>query len=246
MFKHIYYSLFSAFLFAFTSFAQISDSFINLKVLPSDITKDELVNVMKSFTSGLGVRCNFCHVGKEGQPFSTYNFVSDEKDNKKKARIMLKMVHDINTKYLSELSEFSNDIIQVKCVTCHRGVKEPQSLEDVLYEVVKTKGLPEAIMTYHQLHDRYYGGSAYDFRGHSLVSLSQKLCDNNMFDEALAFDSLNVNRYPESSTAYFGLAEAYEKKGDKENAIMYYQKAIELDPRSANFINKRIEAIKSQ
>lgn len=246
MLKHIYYTLSLTFLFAFISFAQIPDSFVNLKVLPSDITKDALVNVMKSFTSGLGVRCNFCHVGEEGQPLSKYNFVSDEKDNKKKARIMLKMVHDINTKYLSELSEFSSDIIQVKCVTCHRGAMEPQSLEDVLFEVVKSKGLPEAISTYHQLHDRYYGGFAYDFRDHSLVSLSQKLCDNNMFDAALAFDSLNVNMYPESGTAYFGLAEAYEKKGDKENAIMYYQKAIELNPRSANFINKRIEALKSQ
>jgi len=246
MLKHIFYSSLIIFFFSAISFAQIPDSFVNLKVLPGDISKDELVNVMRSFASGLGVRCNFCHVGEEGKPLSTYNFVSDEKDNKKKARIMMKMVHDINTEYLSELSEFSKDIIRVECVTCHRGTMEPESLEDVLFEEVKQNGLTEAISTYHNLYDRYYGGFAYDFRDHSLVTLSQKLCENNMFDEALAFDSLNINMYPESGTAYFGLAEAYEKKGDKENAIKYYQKSIELNPRSANFINRRIDALKNE
>ena len=246
MFKHIYYPLLLTFLFAVIAFGQIPDKFVNLKVLPSDISKDELLNVMRSFTSALGVRCDFCHVEKEGQQFGSFNFVSDEKDNKKKARIMMEMVHDINTDYLSKLSEFSKDIIEVKCVTCHRGVKEPESLEDVLFEVVKSKGLPEAISTYHQLHDSYYGGFAYDFKDHSLVSLSEMLSDSSMFDAAFAFDSLNINMYPESGTAYFGLAEAYEKKGDKENAIKFYQKAIELNPRSANFINRRIEALKSE
>ncbi|MEJ2507520.1 MAG: c-type cytochrome [Ignavibacteriaceae bacterium] len=246
MFKHIYSTSLIIFLFSIASLAQIPDHFVNLKVLPSDISKDELVSVMRSFASGLGVRCNFCHVEGEGQGLGSMNFVSDEKDNKKKARIMMEMVHELNTKYLPELSEFSKDIIKVKCVTCHRGATEPQSLEDVLFEVVKSKGLPEAISTYHQLHDRYYGGFAYDFRDHSLVSLSEMLSDSSMFDAALAFDSLNIKMYPESGTAYFGLAEAYEKKGDKENAIKYYQKSIELNPRSADFINRRIEALKNE
>ncbi|MEJ2194099.1 MAG: c-type cytochrome [Ignavibacteriaceae bacterium] len=246
MLKTIYYTLLTILFYSIISIAQIPDSFVNLKVLPNDITKDELVNVMKSFSAALGVRCNFCHVGEEGKPISTFNFVSDEKNNKKKARIMYKMVQDINNDYLSELSEFSKHIIQVKCITCHRGAMEPESLEDILYEAVEDKGLNEAISTYHQLYDKYYGGFAFDFRDHSLASLSEMLCENNMFDEAIAFDSLNINMYPKSGTAYFGLAEAFEKKGEKENAIKNYQKSIELNPNSADRINKKIEALKSE
>lgn len=246
MYKTILSFLLLILFLSFNSFAQIPDSFINLKVLPSDISKDELINVMKSFTSGLGVRCNFCHVGEDGQPLSTFNFVSDEKDAKKKARIMMEMVHDINTDYLSKLSEFSKNIIQVKCVTCHRGAMEPKLLEDVLYGAVKKKGLTEAISTYHKLYDEYYGGFTYDFRDHSLLGLHYKLIEDSLVDEAIAFDSINVNLYPESVFANLSLAEAYEKKGDKENAIMYYQKTLELNPRGSDYINKKLEMLKTK
>jgi len=246
MIKNFFYTFILLILASFISFAQIPDSFVNLKVLPSDISKDELINVMKSFTSGLGVRCNFCHVGEDGQPLSTFNFVSDEKDAKNKARIMMEMVHDINVDYLSKLSDFSKDIIQVKCVTCHRGAMEPKLLEDVLYGTVKKKGLTEAISTYHKLYDEYYGGFTYDFRDHSLLGLHYKLMEDSLVDEAIAFDSINVNLYPESGLAYLSLAEAYEKKGNKEKAIEYYLKTLELNPRGADFINKKIEALRSR
>src|SRR5688500_19371611 len=36
--------------------------FKNLQVLPPDITRDQLMATMRSFTRGLGVRCNHCHV----------------------------------------------------------------------------------------------------------------------------------------------------------------------------------------
>jgi tetratricopeptide (TPR) repeat protein len=223
--------------------AQIPDKFRNLQVLPKDIAKDKLVEIMKSFTSGLGVRCNYCHVGEEGQPLSTYKFESDTITAKLKARTMMKMTHDINSKYLSTLSEFKNDIIQVKCVTCHRGVAQPESLEDLLFNKIKADGLEEAITTYNDLYKKYYGSFAYDFRDHTLVALTEKLDEEKMFDDALAFAQINIAKYPDSGTANFGLAEVYEAKGDKENAIKYYTKALELMPRGKDFINKKIEEL---
>ena len=47
----------------------------NLKVLPKDLTKDKLQATMIGFTRSLGVRCPFCHVGQEGQPLTTFDFV---------------------------------------------------------------------------------------------------------------------------------------------------------------------------
>ncbi len=223
--------------------AQIPDKFTNLQVLPKDISKDKLLDVMKSFTSGLGVRCIFCHEGEEGKPLSEFDFASDVKTAKQKARIMMNMTHDINTKYLSALSEFSNHILEVKCVTCHRGAEEPKTLEDLLFSKVKRKGLEEAVSTYKDLYNQYYGGFAYDFRDHSLKALTQKLNDEKMYDEALAFAKINVEKYPDSGVAYLGLAETYELKDDKEKAVDNYKKALELMPRGKDFINKKLEEL---
>jgi len=89
--------------------AQIPEKFENLKVLPADITRPQLLQVMRGFALGLGVRCQFCHVGEEGAPLSTFDFKSDEKPTKQTARIMLRMVHDINGSYLTQLDSISHD-----------------------------------------------------------------------------------------------------------------------------------------
>src|SRR5215475_2725501 len=64
----------------------------NLKVFPKDIPVRALLDTMGGFTRALGVRCNYCHVGEEGKPLSSYDFKSDEKPEKTKAREMLRMV----------------------------------------------------------------------------------------------------------------------------------------------------------
>lgn len=75
----------------------------NLKVFPKDIAVRALIDTMAGFTRALGVRCTYCHVGEEGQPLSTFDFASDEKPTKTKAREMLRMVGAINTDYLTKL-----------------------------------------------------------------------------------------------------------------------------------------------
>ena len=60
----------AAFLFlafgASVALAQIPDKFTNLKVLPKDIAKRDLVETMRSFSMALGVTCQHCHVEKDG------------------------------------------------------------------------------------------------------------------------------------------------------------------------------------
>ena len=59
----------------------------NLKILK---TTDgaQVRQIMRTFTAGLGVQCNFCHV--QG------NFASDENPKKEIARHMITMVEQIN------------------------------------------------------------------------------------------------------------------------------------------------------
>src|SRR5690349_9916251 len=65
----------------------------NLQYFPKDISRDSLTQFMRGFAMSLGVRCEFCHVAREGAPPNPggappLNYASDEKDNKKIARYM--------------------------------------------------------------------------------------------------------------------------------------------------------------
>lgn len=96
----------------------------NLQVLPKDMTRQQVVGIMRGFTRGLGVRCPFCHVGEEGADLSTFDFASDEKPTKKTARLMIKLLEDTNTK-LAAVGEKPASEPRVSCYTCHRGEKKP-------------------------------------------------------------------------------------------------------------------------
>lgn len=222
--------------------AQIPDKFTNLRVLPKLISKEKLVETMRSFTGALGVNCGFCHAEQKGT--DKLDFPSDDKPEKDEARIMLKMVMGINQDYLSELSEYTKDVMKVKCITCHRGNKKPLMLQDVLFKTIKEKGLPEAVSTYHKLHDEYYGSFTYDFTPPTLVKLVEMLNEEKRYDDALGIANLNIEVYPKSGMAYYGLGEAYRAKGDKDKALEAYDKAKTLMPEGSRFIDRRIQELK--
>ncbi|MGV3657382.1 MAG: c-type cytochrome, partial [Chitinophagaceae bacterium] len=86
----------------------------NLKVLPKDITKNEMDTIMKHFTVALGVKCNFCHT------FNTeakaMDFASDANKHKDMARNMMRMTKKINKKYF-EFTSYG-DIATSLTVSC--------------------------------------------------------------------------------------------------------------------------------
>jgi len=241
MFKKLSILASIIFLSSVLSQAQIPDKFTNLQVLPKLISKDDLLGTMRSFTGALGVDCGFCHADQEGT--DKLDFPSDKKPEKEEARIMLKMVMGINQDYLSKLSEYTKDVMSVKCVTCHRGNKQPLMLEDVLMTTLKDKGLPQAVSTYHQLHDQYYGSFTYDFSDRTLVKLVEMLNAEKRYDDALGIADLNIEMYPQSGIAFYGLGEAYQAKGDKDKALENYTKAKQLMP-DGRFIDRKIQELK--
>lgn len=177
------------------------DSFTNLKVLPADIGQRELLDLMAGFTRALAVRCTHCHVGEEGQPLSSYDFASDEKPTKRKARVMIDMVHHINESHLAELPERIEPPLEVECFTCHRGVTVPRKLQDVLLQAYASAGLDSTIATYRGLRDRYYGRAAYDFGEVPLVDVANQVRAGGNLADAVALYELNVEMHPDSRFA---------------------------------------------
>ncbi len=83
----------------------------NLKVLKVENPR-EVGQIMRTFTAGLGVQCNYCHV--QG------NFASDDNMKKETARHMIEMTQSIN-------KNFPDGKMHVTCYTCHRGEAEPKT-----------------------------------------------------------------------------------------------------------------------
>jgi hypothetical protein len=90
----------------------------NLKVLPKNISKEDLDAVMKNYCVALNVKCGFCHIKSNDK----WDFISDEKDEKIIARKMQKMTNAINKKY------FGENTGTIGCMTCHNGKKNPNDM----------------------------------------------------------------------------------------------------------------------
>ena len=203
----------------------------NLKVLPKDTPKEKLNATMVGFTRALGVRCPFCHVGQEGQPLTTYDFVSDQKPTKQVARGMMKMVSDIDHD-LRKMKFPEPRRANIACITCHRGRPRPMTLSEELGSVYETAGIDSTVARYTMLRERFYGAGAYDFSEKSLNDLGAALMEKGRNEDAIRIFRLNVDQNPNSSFAYSSLADAYAAVGNKDLAIQNYERAVQLEPRN--------------
>ena len=100
--------------------------FKNLKVLPKDISPDDLDKVMDNFKDALGVHCTFCHAPSKDTTNHHPDFASDDKPEKNIARKMYKMTGKINKKFFSyNKNEQGQFVPTVECMTCHHGKEHP-------------------------------------------------------------------------------------------------------------------------
>ena len=99
----------------------------NLKILPKDISHDDLDKVMDGFKDALGVKCSFCHAPSKDPNQKWPDFASDDKPEKGIARKMMQMVTKINKKYFSfNKNEQGETVPAVTCGTCHHGNAHPE------------------------------------------------------------------------------------------------------------------------
>jgi len=98
----------------------------NLKILPKNISKEDLDKVMDHFKTALGVKCSFCHAPSKDSAQKWPDFASDEKPEKLIARKMMKMTSKINKKFFADnKNEQGVAVPAVECMTCHRGSPHP-------------------------------------------------------------------------------------------------------------------------
>ena len=96
----------------------------NLQVLPKDMPRDQLLRAMRTYTTGLGVQCSYCHV-QEGRG-GRVDMASDEKAPKKVARAMITLTKTVNDAVTAGTGKAAADVAKVECGTCHRGAAIPK------------------------------------------------------------------------------------------------------------------------
>jgi len=209
--------------------AQVPDRFTNLQYFPKTISRQDLLGNMRGFSFSLSVRCQFCHAGKDGNKLDQVDFASDEKDTKKTARAMLRMVDAINQEYIAKMGRTSP--VRVECVTCHRQLSIPKTMNALLAETIDKKDIQAAIVLYRDLRKNDLGSGQYDFGETSLNILTESLLKQNKPKEAVAIMELNVEvNTPPSGWAYSLLAMSHMANKDVEKAKADYQKILELNP----------------
>lgn len=107
----------------------------NLKVLPKDTTGEQIHEIMHGWEAQLGAECTTCHTvdpnrkRPDGRPM--LNFADDSKPEKNTARLMYRMMEDVNKNYVSKVADSDHDHdhdkmdAAVTCGTCHRGHLHP-------------------------------------------------------------------------------------------------------------------------
>jgi len=109
--------------------------------------------------------------------------------------------------------------------------QEKVPTQDEFIEIIKTKGIGEAAILYHDVIKD--NPEAIIFEKTAMNSLGYQFLAADKVDEAIGIFDLNVTAYGDWNT-YDSKAEAHMIHGDIELAIKNYQKSVELNPDNIN------------
>lgn len=191
---------------SFTTLAE-QNGYTNLKVLPKDISRDALGEIMLDNLRGLGLPrlagegCLYCHVGDLERPRGEWDYASDAKPMKAKARTMMAMVRTINESYVAALDDRIDAELVVDCASCHAGRTDPRPLTDVLWSTWERDGIAATKRRYEELREAYFAADAYDFRPHVLPAIAIAMADEGAIDDAIALARLNVEVHGDDLSA---------------------------------------------
>lgn len=189
----------------------------NLKVLPTDTAPARLREVMKGFSQALHVRCNHCHVAKDANDLRSYDFASDDKAEKVRARAMLRMVETINSKLLPG-ADGREPEVHVTCMTCHRGQSTPELMTDRLLRTIAADGFTAARSDYLALRESRGNDGSFDFSEMPLLDAGTRLWPSDA-DNAARLFAFAAEQFPTSVRSFQTHAQALLQAGKADAAI---------------------------
>jgi tetratricopeptide (TPR) repeat protein len=120
--------------------------------------------------------------------------------------------------------------------------KQPQaSIGEVVMATLEKSSAAEAIARYRTL--KATKATEYDFAERELNNVGYRLLGSGRVAEAIEIFKLNVEMFPGEGNVYDSLGEAYLAGGNKEQALVNYRRAVELNPKNTSAAEtlKRLE-----
>ena len=111
---------------------------------------------------------------------------------------------------------------------CPKGEPAALVIEPIIYE----SGIEVALEKYAAMKDAAQG--QYLFTERLMNTLGYKLLSQDKLTEAIEVFKINAQEHPDSFNVYDSLGEAYMKNGDKDMAVINYEKSIQLNPNNEN------------
>lgn len=111
-------------------------------------------------------------------------------------------------------------------------LSDKKQIVEELYRTMLEQDLANTKKQYQELKEKFTDD--YDFSKEQLNMLGNKLRFEKRFKEAIEIYNWIIELYPDWWGAYRGLADVYNYKGDKEMAIKYYARSLELNPTKLN------------
>lgn len=208
--------------------AQIPEKFDNLQVFPAGTPRAVLVQRMREFSFALGVRCAHCHT--EASPGVANRYASDARPAKQQARAMLRMVDTINATLLPALPSHAAPRVTVDCVTCHRGVALPKSLQTTLFEITEAEGAAAAVARYRDLRNTALASGRYNFGEWEINELARRLTEAGRTAEAITILEMNLEFHSGSADIEMMLGNIHRGRGERDAAIARYRAALAKVP----------------
>lgn len=218
-----------------TARAQIPDRFENLQVLPRDISRDQLTDIMRGFTQALGVRCEHCHLPREAEPGAprrgglNLDFASDARPAKNKARFMMRMTDSLNRVVLASLPGRSEPPVRVTCITCHRMMPVPTTIQNVLVETTARAGVDSAIAQYRILRADMARGR-FDFTERPVSEVASELGAAGKHADAIRLLEMLQEFYPNSVNIDLQIAELQIGAGNRDAGIARLRAILTKNP----------------
>lgn len=110
-----------------------------------------------------------------------------------------------------------------------------------LMKAINDKGAAEALKEYRQLREQ---NKIQPIQETSMNSTGYQLLQLKKVDDAIEVFLQNTVDFPKSGNTWDSLAESYMIKGNKELAIKYYEKSLQLDPGNENAV-EQLKKLKS-
>lgn len=202
----------------------------NLKVLQEDISPEGLRALMRDFSFSTGIRCSGCHVPTEGAPLNEWDFAADDKEQKRIAREMIRMVMDINKTVASIDDVDPNEMVRVRCMTCHRGIERPLLIQDELDAFKAAGDAAGAATRYRELREIYYGTHSYDFSPFTLAEYAETATREGENAFGYGLHALNREINPEDAYVYIAWGNSLSAEGRLDEALDAYRRGAALEP----------------